>query len=333
MNAPLPVQSFISNFKASLGAYKGIDLRQLCACNPAVKGEAWQKSYRPKLTYDSKKGVYVEQTPKELDVATHVDRRMWEADADLQTYQNELARRTPHQDVDFYMTEITPKVVHTGHEFETLDKVFQADDPSSAVIQELTRSFQLKRNMRVLEAVFAESVNRKKLDLRKGSSTFGKTITSQEAWATNAPHNTYTTKGGFFSLKEDAPRLRALADGCNVPDNEKLILLMNPFDASEMQANSFDTMYSIDFVEKKHLDAGTIPEAFGISFVKCNLLDKGQMVAWVKDAVSWTPWQELECDLARNISNQNRPEFYAREVNNVARIDDMGVFVININQE
>lgn len=331
--APLPVESFIPNFTASLGAYKGIDLRQLCNCNPAVKGQAWQKSYRPKLAYDSAKGVWLEQLPKTLKKGEYITRRVWEADPDLQTQENFFARRTPHQDVDFYMSAVNPVITETGHEFETLDKVTEADDPSSEVMKTLVDAFQLDRNIKVLQGVLAPKVTRKKLDLTKGSSTFGTVVTADETWGTGySQYNTYETQETFFSLKNDAPRIRAMADSCNVSDKDELVVLINPHDAGDMCVKSFNEMYSIDFVEKKHLASGSLPEAFGISFVKCNLMPKGEMVAWVKNAVSWTVWQDLEIGLDRNISNRNRPEFYAREVNNIVRVDDMGVFKINIKK-
>lgn len=330
--APLPVESFLENFNQALGAYKGVDLRQLCSVNREAKGKAWIKSYRPKIAYDTAKGVYLEQKPKTLSKASLIDRRMWEANSDLQTFANDLARRTPHQDIDFYQSAIEAKVSETGHEFETLDQIEEANDPASSVMKVLANAFQLDRNQKVLDAVLATSVSRKKLCLTKSDTTnFGKVVTADEAWATNAPHNTLTTANvGYFSFKEDAPRLRAMADCATVPDKERLIMLINPNDAAEMCVNSFDKMYSIDFVEKKHLAEGTMPEAFGISFVKCPLLPKGKMVAWLQEAVAWVPWHALESTLACNIDRRNHPQFYAWEANNFVRIDDLGVFVVNV---
>lgn len=329
--AQLPVESFLENFHEALGAYKGVDLRLLTSVDRQAKGKAWIKSYRAKIAYDSDKGVYLEQKPKTLNKGTLIDRRMWENNTDLQTFANELARRTPHQDIDYYMSAIEPKISETGHEFETLDEIEEANDPASQTMKILANSFQLDRNQKVLDAVLATSVSRKKLCLTKGNANFGKVVTADEAWATNAPHNTLTTANvGYFSLKQDAPRLRAMADCANVPDKEHLIMLINPNDAAEMCVNSFDQMYSIDFVDKKHLTEGTLPEAFGISFVKCPLVKKGQMVAWLKEALAWVPWHEFDATLANNIDRRNHPQFYAWESNNFVRLDDLGVFVVNV---
>lgn len=330
--AQLPVESYLANFNEALGAYKGIDFRQLCAVNPNAKGKAWIKSFRPKTSYDAAKGAYIEQTPLNVNLGSHIDQRMWNADTNLQTFANRLTQETPHQDIDFYFSAVDPKISETGHEFETFDEIQESNDPTSETMQILVNSFQVDRNLKVLNAVAAASVTRRKLVLDPTDTTnFGKVVTATESWSTTAPHNSYTTKNtGYFSFKDDAPMVRAMADSANVPDKEKLIMLINPHDAANMCVNSFDTMYSIDFVEKKHLEQGTLPEAFGISFVKSTLVPRGTMYAWLKSAVSWIPWSTLQTRLAENSQKRFHAQFYAWESNNFVRIDDRGVFVVNI---
>lgn len=336
-NAQTYLESFGSNFNLALGANNDIDLRMLCQSHGQQKGSAyWIKSYKPKGAYDETTGTWREQLPLDRDLKGDqsaragkgtISRREWEVGGStLQKFENDLARRTPHQDIDFYQTLVEPLVIETGHEFETLDELLENNDPTSPTISLLVSAFKRKRNMQVISAITASSMTRK----RYNAST-GVISNVQEAWSTNAPNNAYeTAQAGYFSLKTDAPKVRAILDSANVPDKTKVPVLINPHDFADTCINSFDKWADIPYVTKQDIENGTMPDSFGLSFIKCNEIPKGKMYAWLPQAIAYVPWRSLSQKMGEDATYRFHPKFYAEEAQGFARVDDWGVVDITI---
>ena len=336
-NAQTYLESFGSNFNLALGANNDIDLRMLCQSHGQQKGSAyWIKSYKPKVSLNADTQTYREQEPRKRDLTKSqegravdgtISRREWEANKALQTYQNDFARRTPHQDIDFYQTLVEPEVIETGHEFETLDELLENNDPTSPTISMLVSAFKRKRNMQVIAAITAASVIRKKYD-----AVTGLISSAPETFDANVgdTHNYETAQAGYFSLKTDAPKVRAILDAANVPDKTKVPVLVNPYDFADTCINSFDKWADIPYVTKQDIENGTMPDSFGLSFIKCNEIPKGKMYAWLPQAVAYVPWRSLSQKMGEDATYRFHPRFYAEEAQGFARVDDWGVVKINI---
>lgn len=318
----LPIDSFSANVKEALGKLNEIDLRMLVGWEPSQKGKSYHiKSWKPKQAYDTGTQTYIGQEALDRPIRDAMTRRVWEGLQEAEkTIANDLKRRTPHQDIDEYMTISKPNPVETGHEFETLDELETANDPTSRTIQGLAYGFVIKRQRQVINGMAAQTVNR----------LVGETSDVVD-FDTAAPHNTYKTKNaGFISFKDDFANIRAIADAANVPDKSRLCMLINPFDAADMCTNSFDKMFSIDFVEKKHVEAGTLPDAFGIHVIKSNLLPRGRALCWLPQALAYVPYEPMWQRLAEDPTFRYNAVYYARETGDCKRIDDLGVIRVNI---
>lgn len=342
-NAQTYLEQFAQHFEAALGANNDIDLRSLCAHQPQAKGSAyWAKSIRPKISLDETTGTYREQLPKSRNLKGDINaraaegtisRREWEnMEASLKTFENDKARQTPHQDVDFYQTLIEPILNDTGHEFETEDELLEACDPTSATIMLLVSAFKRSRNMQMIAALKAASTTRKMLDLASASGTFGQIVNKTVDWNSTAYKNNFITTAnqGYFSLKDDAPLVRAALDAAGVSDKTRVPCLINPHDFAQTCINSFDKWADIPYVTKQDVENGTMPDAFGLSFIKCNEIPKGKMYAWLPQAIAYVPWKPLEQKLGEDPRYKFHPTFYAKEAQGFARIDDLGVVEITV---
>lgn len=338
--SPLPVETFSTHLNAALNASAIPDLSLLIPATATQSGEShWEQSYRPKGAFGEESGAWVQEAAKARPAGA-TPRRNWEATAAAdQTFANWLLRMTPHQDVDFYMTLIDKQFVETGHEFESRDKLDMNLDPTSAVIKTLAQSFIVNRNKRVIDALTATSATRKMLDMKyytEGTTknpNFGKVVQKTENWSDNNQYSAYTSvNSGYLSITDDLPVLEAQLEACNVPHDMRKIVLLNPFDAGNIKTKNFDKLYSRDFpfASASDLKSGQLPEMFGFSFVKTNLLAKGTMIAFVPDAVRRVPYKPLEQTLGYSIDYRNAIKFYAREEWGIGRIDDLGAIKITI---
>nr|DAR29713.1 MAG TPA: capsid protein [Caudoviricetes sp.] len=339
-DAPLPVQSFSDNFKAALTNGDIVDLKQLITRMPKQAGDSyWQQSYRAKGAFGSDTGAFVQEGAKDRPSGA-VPRRQWEAIAAAdQTFAAWHKRLTPHQDVDFYMTLIDKAETETGHEFESRDRLDMNNDPTSAIISTLAKGFKVKGNQRIIDAITASTSTRKMLDLQyyttgtTKNTNFGKIKTVTENWSTVNPYSAYTTANeGYVSIEDDLPELEARLDACNVPHGSRKIILINPFDAGKLKTKNFKDLFSRDFpfVKNSDLVSGNIPEMFGFSWVKCNQIPKGEMVAFIPEAIALVPYLDLEQALDRDIMLRNHIVYYAHEEYGVGRIDDIGAMKITI---
>ena len=137
---------------------------------------------------------------------------------------------------------------------------------------------------------------------------------------------------GYLSLTDDLPTLEAQLDACNVPHGTKKIILINPFDAGIMKTKNFKEMFSKDFpfVSPADIASGNLPEMFGFSFVKCNQVKKGEMIAFIPEAIALIPYLDLEQSMDRDIMLRNHIVWYAQEEWGVGRIDDFGAAKITV---
>lgn len=335
-NGPLPVDSFSSNFLAAIGSSNIIDLKQLIRREPPQKGVAhWVQSYRAKGAWNTETGTWISQEALSRDSGA-VPRRQWEAMAAAdKTFAAWQKRLTPHQDIDFYMSLCDKDDIETGHEFESLDVLDMNNDPTSPIMQELAKGFIVKGNGKIIAAIKAATTTRKLLDLTSTSATFGKVKQVTESWATNNPKYEFTTANvGYFSLEEDAPMLEADMEACAVPHGATKIVLINPYDAAVMKQKAFKLFTSKDypFVAKKDITNGYggLPDLFGFSFVVTNQVNKGEMLAFIPEALSLVPYQELQQALNRDILLRNHLVYYANEQWGVVANDDRGRFKIKV---
>lgn len=338
--APLPIDAFSNHFTKALQCGSIPDLKLLIPAISKQSGESyWQQSYRNKGAFDNNSGAWVAQ--KALDrPAGAVPRRNWEAFAEAdKTFANWLKRVTPHQDIDFYMTLIDKDETETGHEFESRDKLDMNLDPTSPVISMLAQGFVTKGNARIIEALTASTATRKMLDMKYYTSgttknpNFGKVKTVAENWTDNNPYASYTTaQEGFLSIEDDLPQIEAELDACNVPHGMRKIILLNPFDAAKVKTKNFKVLFNSEFpfVKNSDLQSGDLPEMFGFSWIKCNQIPKGTMIAFVPEAMCRVPYLDLEQALDHDIMLRNHIVYYAHEEWGVGRIDDIGVKKITI---
>lgn len=339
-DAPLPVVSFSDNFKSALANNAIPDLKQLITRMPMQRGEAyWQQSYRAKGEFNDDTGTWIQEAAR-ARVSGATPRRNWEntAAAD-QTFAAWMQRLTPHQDIDFYMTLIDKQETESGHEFESRDILDMNNDPTGPVISTLAKGFIVKGNQRIIDAITAENSTRKMLDLQYYSSgstknpNFGKVKKVTETWGAVNKYASYTTANeGFLSLTDDLPTLEAQLEACNVPHGTKKIILINPFDAGIMKTKNFKEMFSKDFpfVSPADIASGNLPEMFGFSFVKCNQVKKGEMIAFIPEAIALIPYLDLEQSMARDIMLRNHIVWYAHEEWGAGRIDDFGAVKIAV---
>lgn len=339
-DAPLPVVSFSDNFKSALVNNPIPDLKQLITRMPMQRGEAyWQQSYRAKGGFDNNTGTWIQEAARTRGAGA-TPRRNWEntAAAD-QTFSAWLQRLTPHQDIDFYMTLIDKQTTESGHEFESRDILDMNNDPTSPVISTLAKGFIVKGNSRIIDAITAATSTRKMLDLQYYTSgtdknpNFGKVKKVTENWSDVNKYSSYTTVNeGYLSLTDDLPTLEAQLDACNVPHGTKKIILINPFDAGIMKTKNFKEMFSKDFpfVSPADIASGNLPEMFGFSFVKCNQVKKGEMIAFIPEAIALIPYLDLEQSMDRDIMLRNHIVWYAQEEWGVGRIDDFGAAKITV---
>lgn len=344
-NAPLPVESFSNNFLAAIGSANIIDLKQLIRREPTQKGVAhWVQSYRSKGEWNENTGTWIPQKALSRDSGA-IPRRQWEAMAVAdQTFAAWQKRLTPHQEIDFYMSLCDKQDTETGHEFESLDVLEMNNDPTSAIMQELAKGFLTSGNDKIIAALKAATTTRKMLDLQyytEGTTknpNFGKVKTVSENWSDVNPKWEFTTTNvGFFSLEEDAPLLEADMEACSVPHGTTKIVLINPYDAAIMKQKAFKLFTSKDypFVAKKDITNGYggLPDLFGFSFVVTNQINKGEMLAFIPEAISLVPYQELQQALDRDIMLRNHLMYYANEQWGVVANDDRGRFKIKIKTE
>jgi len=334
--APLPYESFSSNFRAAIASNSIISLKDLVSSEPKQKGSAhWVQSHRPKGSWNTETGAWIrEGAQKKPDAA--LPRRQYEAlAAQDKTFAAWSARRTPHKDIDFYATLCDKAQIETGHEFETDDDVDMNNSPSSTIIRELGQSFIVSGNQQVLDAILAPTSTRKMLDLNPASPTFGKIKTVTENWSTNNKYWQIETENvGFFSLEDDAAMVQAKLELCNVPNGGRKIMLINPLDAGKMVTKSLKTLLSKDypFVTRKDISSGSgeLPEMFGFSWVKSTMVKQGEMLAFVPEALSPLVPFDFEDYLERNPDLRFHPQYYAHEEWGVVANDDWGRFKIKI---
>ena len=336
-DSPLPIQSFSANFRAALNSSPLIRLEDLVFTEPQQTGDAhWIQSYAPKSEWDDLTGALLPQKaldrPKEA-----LPRRMWEALATQdKTFQNWLKRLTPHQDIKFYMTLCDKQETETGHEFESRDKLDMSDDPSSKVIAMLTSGFITSANEKVINAIKAETSQRKMLDLNPQSETFGKVILKTENWKDNNKYAKLKTKtAGYISIQDDLPMWEAYLDLAGVPNVGRKIILLNPFDAGMVKSKNFKEALSKDFpfVTNANIANGDLPEMFGFSWVKCKQVPKGKAYVFIPEAISKVPYLDLEMTLKNDIMLRNHPVFYAHKEHGFIRNDDLGAYEVAISQE
>lgn len=342
-DAQLPVVSFSESFKSALTNGEIIDLKQLITRLPKQRGESyWQQSFRAKGEWNEDTGTWIQEGVKSRPSGA-MPRRNWEAMAAATagdaTFAAWLKRLTPHQDIDFYMTLVDKYENETGHEFESRDVLDTNNDPTSPTLRMLAQGFVVKGNQRIIDAITAPTMTRKMLDMQYYSAgttkntNFGKIITKTESWTTTNPYASYTTKKtGYLSLADDLPELEARLDACNVPHGMRKIILINPFDAGKMKTNNFNELHNKDFpfVSAADLAAGTLPDMFGFSFVKCNQIKQGEMVAFIPEAIGLVPYLDLEQSMDRDIMLRNHIVWYAHEEWGAARLDDVGAMKITV---
>lgn len=339
-DAPLPIVSFSDNFKSALVNSSIPDLKQLITRMPMQRGESyWQQSFRPKGAFNSDTGTWIQEAALARPSGATA-RRNWEATAAAdQTFSAWLKRLTPHQDIDFYMTLIDKQETESGHEFESRDILDMNNDPTSPVITTLAKGFIVKGNSRIIDAITAPTSTRKMLDMQYYTTgttknpNFGKVKQVTETWSTVNQYAAYTTVNeGYLSLTDDLPTLEARLDACNVPHGMKKIILINPFDAGVMKTKNFKELYSKDFpfVSPADIASGNLPEMFGFSFVKCNQVKKGEMIAFIPEAIAMVPYLDLEQSMDRDIMLRNHIVWYAHDEWGVGRIDDFGAVKITV---
>ena len=345
-NAQTYLEKFGEHFNAALGANNDIDLRSLCQPMAQQKGSAfWVQSIRPKIAFDSNTGTYREETPRSRKLKGDLEerisdgsisRREWENLADeFKKWEHDKARQTPHQDVDMYQTLVEPELNDTGHEFHSEDELLQSCDPTSQIIMRLVAAFKRSANLKVIDAIKAASTTRKMLDLTTGSATFGQIVNNTVDWNKTAYSNNFltTTNKGYFSLKHDAPLVRAALDAAGVSDKTRVPVLVNPHDFAQTCINSFDKWSDIPYVTKQDVENGTMPDSFGLSFIKCNDIPRGKMYAWLPQAIAYVPWHGLIQKYGEDSRYKFNGIFYAKESMGFARIDDLGVVDITIKQQ
>lgn len=334
--APLPYESYSSNFKAAIAANGIVELKDLITRDNMQKGTShWVQSYRPKGAWNDNTGAWIREGAKTKPDSA-VPRRIWEAMAAKdQTFAAWMARTTPHQDIDFYNTLCDKQQIETGHEFETDDEVDMNNSPTSMVLRELAKNFTVSGNQRIIDALLAPTNVRKMLDLNNTSSTFGKIVTKTENWSDNNKYWEIETENvGYFSLVDDAAMVQAKLECCNVPTSGKKIMLINPLDAGRMVTKDLKTLLSKDFpfVSKKDCSDGTgeLPEMFGFSWIKSTMIKQGEMIAFVPEALTLVPYLDFEDWLERNPNLRYHPHYYAHEEWGVVCNDDFGRFKIKI---
>ena len=342
-DALLPVESFSDNFKSALANGKIIDLKQLITRMPAQKGVAyWQQSYRAKGAWNRDTGTWIQEAAK-ARASGAVPRRMYEgmAEAD-QTFAAWKKRLTPHQDIDFYMTLIDKAETETGHEFESRDELDMNNDPTSPTLSTLSQGFLVKGNQRIIDAITASTSQRKMLDMQyyttgtTKNTNYGKVKTVTETWSTVNQYASYTTaNAGYLSIEDDLPELEARLDASNVPHGVRKIILINPFDASKFKTKNFKNLYSKDFpfVSPADVASGNLPEMFGFNFVKCNQVKKGEMIAFIPEAIALVPYQDLTQSMRNDIMLRDHIVWYAHEEWGCGRIDDFGAMKITVKTE
>lgn len=344
-NAQTYLERFSEHFTSALGANNDIDLRALCQPFSQQTGSAyWVQSIRPKIALDETTGTYREELPRSRNLKGgiadrvkdgSISRSEWENLADaLKDWKSDKARQTPHQDVDMYQTLVEPELNDTGHEFTAEDELLQACDPTSQIIMRLVGAFKRSANLKVIDAIKSATTTRKMLDLKKGSDTFGQIVNKTVGWNREDYSNNFitTTNAGYFSLKHDAPLVRAALDSAGVSDKTKVPVLINPHDFAQTCINSFDKWQDIPYVTKQDVENGTMPDSFGLSFIKCNDVPRGKMYAWLPQAIAYVPWQSLTQKFGEDSRYKFNGIFYAKESIGFARIDDLGVVDITIKQ-
>lgn len=338
--SPLPVEAFSNHMEKALQSTSIPDLRLLFPAREKQSGEEfWQQSYRNKGAWDENTGAWVAQKALSRPAGA-VPRRMWEATAEAdKTFAAWMKRLTPHQDIDFYMTFIDKAETETGHEFESRDKLDGNLDPSSPVISMLAQGFITKGNSRIIDALVAPTTMRKMLDMQYYTSgttknpNFGKIKTVTENWTDNNQYAEYTSVNqGYLSIEDDLPQIEAELEACNVPHGMRKIILINTLDAGVFKSKNFNVLHNADFpfVKNTDLRSGELPEMFGFSWIKCNQIPRGTMIAFVPEAMARVPYLEFEQTLGYDITLRNHPVYYGHEEWGIGRIDDIGVKKITI---
>lgn len=313
MNPSLPVIAFGTNVKEALGAITDPDLTLLGQWEPAQKGDTYKiPSWRPKGSRDTT-GAYIPDSARLTATANIKTRKEYAAlGSALQTFAEDQLRRTPHMDINEYWTLSTPQTIDAGHTFKKLEEVLTANDPTSRVIKSIAHRFFVSKQKMFVDALKAASVTR-----MTGSTSTTDTMPTQQQYTVQT--------AGTLSPKNDFPRIRAILDKANVSDKTVVYGLIHPDDVVKMAVDGWEHIYNNNFVSGENLKAGTIPDIFGIRWIKSVLCPKGSFYCWVPEAMAVVPYSPMESEMSKSAEYCFDIVYYASETRDVKRNDDLGV--------
>lgn len=236
------------------------------------------------------------------------------------------AIQTPHMAITRDRTISLPYQNEVGHSFRTPDEVGENATNQSHILRQLVGRVKTNRDVRVFEALNADTVNRGKDSASLSAISFP-----------SAQMLTYAD--GIFD-KEVLNDTRAIFED-NYAEGEQICCIITPEMKRVLIENSGDKIHSSDFVNGMHFQKGTLPEIYGVvcivhplagSYSDSNSLtwDSGVAHAFTKSALVYNTFRGLNTALDKAITQRNNTLLYIDEYIDCVRVDDKKVVHIQL---
>lgn len=223
--------------------------------------------------------------------------------------------QTPHMEINRERTYLAPVQLEAAHWFRKKDNIALLSHEDSSVNKMLRKKIVRKRDKLVYDALFASSVSRGKDAANLSSVSFpaGQIMADITAYAN-------------FDVDVFGQILEMLED--QYIEGERVFMAISPTLKRYLKENSRGEIHNQDFVSKKHLETGDLPDIDGIHIICDPQVDSyagakdHAFVAWTEEALVYNTFDPLEVEFGPVASQRFSKVLYLEEYTNAVRIDD-----------
>ena len=226
--------------------------------------------------------------------------------------------QTPHHEINRERSYLAPKQIEASHWFRKKDNIALLSHENSSVNKMLRKKIVSKRDKFVYDAIFAASVSR-------GKDVAALSNVSFPAGQILADITTYSA----FTVDVFAEILAMLED--QFIDGERVFMAISPTLKMHLKNNSRGVIHNQDFVSKRHLETGELPDIDGIHVI-CDPTVTGYkgvkddaFCVWTEEAMVYNQSDPLEVNFDTVASQRFSKVLYLEEFANAVRVDDKRV--------
>lgn len=214
---------------------------------------------------------------------------------------------TPHHKVTKQRTMCTPYKLDTGYQFRDKDEMAQNATERSEILQARMRKIFKKEDNLILTALSASTQNR------------GKTGTSSVSFPAAQKLGVATTITAF--TKDVCAQILEIYEG-NYADDQRIFCVISPRTKRELIEQSGDKIHSSDFVSRRHLEMGTLPDIYGVCMLVHPLVSDSAFYAWQPSAIVYNTFKPREVHVGQNAAMRYLWEIYIAQMHGCCRRDD-----------